>query len=309
MEDLVDVDWLWNQWVEDSLLYVLDQVVPVVQQYTVHVLRDLVFCPRLVAKQLLLAVVLESGRFGISQTYHSLYRGMLVHLVSRRARRIRHLQQEQAFAATQQDFMQLAEQVDAVTGDQEWRMDPSCHLYESDRIVATIHHYLHLMRRRAVFELLFLLRGSNLNRHRFGLLNRGLFNRAQAGTKVLVETYHNVVCSALEFVCDANQDTLTDMAEYHNDSLDEARVDYIPTEARLAFFNEVRHAYGRYDPTEQPSRVKKACLLTRELAKLTHTHHPGLCCFVFYATIYRSSLLLSGGAARKSLFWAFLSLF
>jgi len=52
-----------------------------------------------------------------------------------------------------------------------------------------------------------------------------------AGTKVLVETYHNVVCAALDFVCDAP----TPVGE-----------DYpIPTEARLAFFNETRHAYGR----------------------------------------------------------------
>jgi TAG lipase / steryl ester hydrolase / phospholipase A2 / LPA acyltransferase len=283
MEDLVDVDWLWNQWAEDTLRVLVDHVIPVVQQYTVHVLRDLVFCPRVVAKQLLLAVVLESGRLVMSQTYHSLYRGMLVHLVSRRARRVRHLQQEQAVVTTQQDYMQLAEQIDAVTGDQEWRMNPHCHLYESDRIVSTIHHYLHLMRRGAVFELLFLLRGSNLNRHRFGLLNRGLFNRAQAGTKVLVETYHNVVCSALEFVCDANHHH-TDIvmgessADHRNYSLDvdETHVDYnnIPTEARLAFFNEVRHAYGRYVPCTPAWRRNETC-------KLCISHSSSSCCSFF----------------------------
>jgi Domain of unknown function (DUF3336) len=269
MEDFVDAsDWLWNQWIEDSLRYVLEQVIPVVQQVTVHVWKEIIVCPRLVAKQFMLAMVLESGRFCISQTYHSLYQGMLVHLVSRKARQIRHLQQEQGLATTQHDYMQFAEQIDAITGDQEWRIQPHCHLYESDRIIATIHHYLHLMRRNAVFELLFLLRGSNLNRHRFGLLHQGLFTRAQAGTKVLVETYHNVVCSALEFVCDANanananrnqhqhqhqhypttttttQDTIPSSESTYG-SLDEASVDYIPTEARLAFFNEVRHAYGR----------------------------------------------------------------
>jgi hypothetical protein len=33
-------------------------------------------------------------------------------------------------------------------------------------------------------------------------LHEGLFSKAMAGSKVLVETYHNVVCAALDFVCD-----------------------------------------------------------------------------------------------------------
>lgn len=42
--------------------------------------------------------------------------------------------------------------------------------------------------------------------------------------------YHNVVCAALDFVCDAPV------------GIGEAP---IPSDARLAFFNETRHAYGR----------------------------------------------------------------
>ena len=48
---------------------------------------------------------------------------------------------------------------------------------------------------------------------------------------MLVETYHNVVCAALDFVCDA--------------PTPEGELFPIPTQARLAFFNETRHAYGR----------------------------------------------------------------
>ena len=43
-------------------------------------------------------------------------------------------------------------------------------------------------------------------------------------------SYHNVVCAALDFVCDAP----TAPGEIP-----------IPTDARLAFFNETRHSYGR----------------------------------------------------------------
>jgi len=42
--------------------------------------------------------------------------------------------------------------------------------------------------------------------------------------------YHNVVCASLDFVCDAPV------------AVGEAP---IPTDARLAFFNETRHSYGR----------------------------------------------------------------
>lgn len=110
------------------------------------------------------------------------------------------------------------------------RSDPHCPLYERERISARVDEFVHLMRRRDIFELMFVLRGG-ISRNKFGLLHEGLFSKARAGTKVLVETYHNVVCAALDFVCDA--------------PIPEGDSFPIPTEARLAFFNETRHAYGR----------------------------------------------------------------
>lgn len=57
---------------------------------------------------------------------------------------------------------------------------------------ARIDEFVHLMRRRDIFELMFILRGG-IARNKFGLLHEGLFSKAMAGTKILVETYHNVV--------------------------------------------------------------------------------------------------------------------
>jgi TAG lipase/steryl ester hydrolase/phospholipase A2/LPA acyltransferase len=48
--------------------------------------------------------------------------------------------------------------------------------------------------------------------------------------RLVLPSYHNVVCAALDFVCDAPVP---------------AGNSFIPTDARLAFFNETRHAYGR----------------------------------------------------------------
>lgn len=49
-------------------------------------------------------------------------------------------------------------------------------------------------------------------------------------TLLYILSYHNVVCAALDFVCDAPV------------AVGDAP---IPTDARLAFFNETRHSYGR----------------------------------------------------------------
>lgn len=125
--------------------------------------------------------------------------------------------------------MDLAEQMDMIQGNDHWRSDPKSHFYEQERITARMDEFVHLMRRHDIFDLMFTLRGG-MARNSFGLLHPGLFSQAKAGTKLLVETYHNVVCAALDYVCDAP-------VPPHEDP--------IPTEARLAFFNETRHSYGR----------------------------------------------------------------
>jgi len=148
---------------------------------------------------------------------------------SSRSRLIRHLERQQNMTTSQDEWMDLAERIDNVQGNDVWRSDPNCQLYERERIAARIDEFVHLMRRRDIFELMFVLRGG-ITRNMFGLLHEGLFSKAMAGSKVLVETYHNVVCAALDFVCDAPVQP------------GEAP---IPTDARLAFFNETRHSYGR----------------------------------------------------------------
>mmetsp|Transcript_19132 Transcript_19132/g.29073 ORF Transcript_19132/g.29073 Transcript_19132/m.29073 type:complete len:842 (-) Transcript_19132:65-2590(-) len=188
---------------------------------------DTVFVPKAVGKQLALVIALETGAITMSQLV-AVFRAVMSNF-STRSRLIRQLHQNQNKAETQDEWMDLAEQIDSIQGNDVWRTDPDCPLYERDRISSRIDEFVHLMRRRDIFDLMFTLR-AGVARNKFGLLHEGLFSRAKAGTKVLVETYHNVVCAALDFVCDAP-------TMRHEDP--------IPTEARLAFFNETRHAYGR----------------------------------------------------------------
>eukprot|EP00520_Triparma_pacifica_P014885 CAMPEP_0118656336 /NCGR_PEP_ID=MMETSP0785-20121206/13438_1 /TAXON_ID=91992 /ORGANISM="Bolidomonas pacifica, Strain CCMP 1866" /LENGTH=633 /DNA_ID=CAMNT_0006549195 /DNA_START=379 /DNA_END=2280 /DNA_ORIENTATION=+ len=76
---------------------------------------------------------------------------------------------------------------------------------------------------------MFTLRGG-MSRSKYGLLHPGLFSKAMGGTKHLVEEYNQMICLGLDFVCNA---TVMEGDEP------------IPSDARLAFFNETRHAYGR----------------------------------------------------------------
>ena len=139
------------------------------------------------------------------------------------------MEDKQRNVLTQDEWMDLAEQIDNIQGNDIWRQDPSCPLYEVERINAKISEYIQLMKRRDVFDLMFTLRGG-ISRNQFGLLHEGLFSKALAGTKVLVETYQYVICTGLNYICNQPNSLKNDM---------------IPIDAKLAFFNETRHSYGR----------------------------------------------------------------
>lgn len=199
---------------------------PAVRDAVSHAVET-IFIPKATIKQLALLMCLETGMVTFNQL-SALIQSLLSNFSSR-SRLTRQLQREQSESVTQDEWMDLAERIDNIQGNDIWRSDPNCQLYERDRISARIDEFVHLMRRQDIFELMFVLRGS-IGRNKFGLLHEALFTKALAGSKVLVETYHNVVCSALDFVCDAP----TPPGE-----------EPIPTDARLSFFNETRHSYGR----------------------------------------------------------------
>lgn len=200
---------------------------PMVKEVTME-LMDTIFIPRTMARQLALAVALDAGMVTMSSIVGAVQ--SLLSNFSSRSRLIRQLRDKQEKSQSQDEWIELALKIDNVQGNDVWRSDPNCPLYERERISARVDEFVHLMRRRDLFELMFVLRGG-IARNKFGLLHEGLFSKALAGTKVLVETYHNVICAALDFVCDA--------------PIPEGDSFPIPTEARLAFFNETRHAYGR----------------------------------------------------------------
>ncbi len=136
----------------------------------------------------------------------------------------------------------------------------------------------------AAFRLMFRLRGG-LGRQDFGLLHEGLFMRARAGTKHEVEAYLETVTRALRFLAGLHLPTPPKQQKQQQQQQQQkssssnsirnnspsafpssssssspeadaayeaaevaaflAATDGIALDAKLAFFNEIRHAYGR----------------------------------------------------------------
>ena len=150
-------------------------------------------------RQLRFSIALDVGVMTVQQLVFILK--ALASQFSSRSRLIRQLQRKQQSALTQDEWMDLAKQMDSIQGNDVWRSNPNGVLYESDRRAVRMDEFVHLMRRQDIFDLMFTLRGG-IARNKFGLLHKGLLTKAMAGSKLLVETYHNVVCAALDFVCD-----------------------------------------------------------------------------------------------------------
>jgi TAG lipase/steryl ester hydrolase/phospholipase A2/LPA acyltransferase len=181
---------------------------PIIKQATLEALET-IFQTKAIGRQLALAIALETGMVTVNQVLR-VVKSILSNFSSR-SRLIRHLERQQNLTQSQDEWMDLAERIDNVQGNDVWRSDPNCQLYERERIAARVDEFVHLMRRRDIFELvsycvfyenwclaahvhshklclqMFVLRGG-IARNMFGLLHEGLFSKAMAGSKVLVET-------------------------------------------------------------------------------------------------------------------------
>lgn len=216
-----DLMKLLGLWVDQALNY-LSEKAPSIEAWLIEAL-DTIFAPRLLLRHLLAALVLQSGLMaynGLSTT--------IVRLLGRLSKKNRALKEARAAMRLSRDYQQwkrAAEHLDELEGHLEWRLRPESLLYNHEVLQSQIDELQDLMQHDDVFGLMFRLRGS-LSRNQLGMLHEGLFSRAHSGTKILVENYHEAVCNALTFICTSHSSD-------------------IPTDAKLAFFNETRHAYGR----------------------------------------------------------------
>ncbi|CAM9458445.1 unnamed protein product [Chrysoparadoxa australica] len=210
--------------VADAVLKFLSERMPIVEQWAIEGL-DTIFAPRLVLRHLVAALVLQCGLM----TWNTLVSlgGKMLSRLNNKYREKKECMQQMKTAESYADWRAWAERLDELEGHDLWRKRPESLLYDHKVLQGQIEELSTLMRTNDVFGLMFRLRGS-LRRSAHGMLHEGLFSRAHAGTKLQVERYHEAVCDALEGICSIN-----------------AIAQDIPTDAKLAFFNETRHAYGR----------------------------------------------------------------
>ena len=118
-----------------------------------------------------------------------------------------------------------------------------------------------------ILQLMFRLRGG-LGRQDFGLMHEGLYTRARAGTKHVIERYLDTITHALYLIadfsapsvriskaCGDESDNSFSLLEFSDGKVYSGATrtqDFcnenpcnISLDVKLAFFNELRHAYGR----------------------------------------------------------------
>jgi len=111
-------------------------------------------------KQIVAVIILQTG----AVTAESLLKGMkyIMSFLSEKGRMMRLLRKQIADPTqtkTFDDFMLIAEKIDSLKGDDVWRRDPNCELYEAERLGARIDECKHLIRRGDIFDTMFTLRG------------------------------------------------------------------------------------------------------------------------------------------------------
>jgi hypothetical protein len=102
-------------------------------------------------------------------------------------------------------------------GYDKWREKEMSDFYDDKTLRKRIRDIRWMMTSNDLFNLMFRLRGG-LARDAYGIQNEGLFTRALAGTKYLIEDYHNTVCQALDYICDTDQDEVSSLASLHSDA-------------------------------------------------------------------------------------------
>lgn len=84
-----------------------------------------------------------------------------------------------------------------------WRQRDESSLYDCRVLRKRTKDIKWMIDQGDIFNLMFRIRGG-LARDMYGMQHEGLFSKAAAGTKVLVEDYHSTVAASLNYICDTD---------------------------------------------------------------------------------------------------------
>jgi len=183
-----------DQIVNSSVKYL-----PIAEKFAIDTL-DAMFAPKQILRQILLILAVRVVLFGQSLSSRIGYK--LYCLLSKQGREEQQLLDKLANVKTYTDWRDIAAQLDVMRGIDKWRHVENSTFYDSKVMKRRIKDTLEMVERGDVFDLMFRMRGG-LAREQFGIQHEGLYSRAMAGTKDIVEQYNNTVVKALNFICDS----------------------------------------------------------------------------------------------------------
>lgn len=105
-------------------------------------------------------------------------------------------------ASSYEQWQEIAVEIDKLRGNHKWRSFDNSRFYDAKMLKKRMASTDEMIQRGDVFNLMFRLRGG-LARDQFGMQHEGLFSRAQAGTKFLIEKYLDSMADGLNYICDS----------------------------------------------------------------------------------------------------------
>lgn len=200
----LEVDW---EAVFAAVLEYVDKGLKLGLEYIPHIeifvldKLDAMFAPRQIIRQAIMIIVIQISLM----TYTSL-NTVAVNLLSyfsARGRKVQLLKNQMGVAGSFAEWKKYAKKVDEITGNDRWREVDDSTLCDCRMIKKRINSTVDMLQKGDVFDLMFRVRGG-LARDMFGIQHEGLFTKAMAGTKLLIEKYHDTMAMALNYICDSS---------------------------------------------------------------------------------------------------------
>lgn len=184
--------------IDRAVKYGIDHV-PDIERLILDLL-DRMFSPRQIMRQIAMISVLQVVLMCYTQL-SAVWTNISLRLTER-GRKEKSLLEQLKLSRTYQDWQHAAQELDKFRGFDVWRNQDHSTLYDHRMLQKRIVFTREMLRRGDVFDLMFRMRGG-LARDQFGMQHEGLFSRAMAGTKHIVDKYLETVCDGLNFICDS----------------------------------------------------------------------------------------------------------
>ena len=187
----------------DTLLHDLTPVLNSSLHLTSQTLL-LIFSPKYFFKQILATITLQSlivllhRLYALSEYLHS--------LISSHGSELYRLKLKLKHVDEYYEYRRIAADIDELNQEMDWIEEDKCRLFDYKILRKRIQSIERMEYSRDTFGLMFRLRGA-LSRDQYGLLHEGLYSRAYSGTKRLVQLYFQTVTSALNYICDYDEDS------------------------------------------------------------------------------------------------------